>query len=271
MLDQSTSSQKNRFRVWLEQGKYDLEAAKTSMDNKHYEWSCYQCIQSVEKVLKAIIVHGGFRPPKTHKIGVLLGMANDAEKSFEDVKLNFRKLESFTFISRYPFVIPGENKTPHEIVTKDDAETSYRMAQEICEKIVSYLDERPVQAGESEQLVRDYYYKAEEIDTRIDELVKILRSLEKVQTEKVMLFGSFAREKTRPKSSTMDILVVGKTDLPFIERIHYVREATKGSVPIIEPLVYTPDEFHALLVEEGEGFLESALDEAKVLWEKERS
>jgi len=32
----------NRFRDWLNQAEKDLEAAKNSEENKHYEWTCFQ-------------------------------------------------------------------------------------------------------------------------------------------------------------------------------------------------------------------------------------
>ena len=133
------NSSKNRFKVWLQQAKYDLNAAKISVSGKQYEWACYQAIQSVEKMIKSVIVHSGFRPPKVHKLGVLLGMANKANNTFESVKLNFRKIESYTFISRYPFVIPGQNKTPHELITKEEATTCISLANDILKKIELFL------------------------------------------------------------------------------------------------------------------------------------
>ena len=86
--------------------------------------------------------------------------------------------------------------------------------------------------------------------------------------EKIILFGRFAREADKPISGTMDILVIDKTDTPFIERITQARLATRGNKIIIEPLIYTPEEFDLMTKEEGEGFLESALEEGKIIYEK---
>lgn len=265
-MQKSKSGDTNRFRVWLNQAQYDLEAANISMENNIYEWTCYQSIQCVEKAFKAIIVHAGYRPPKTHRLGVLVSMSNRANNFFENVKFDFRKIESYTFISRYPFVIPGNNMTPKEMIKREDAETCLTIAKDIFGKISGFLENKKT-GSDKDLSMEDYYFTEEEIDARIREVVEQIKNCEKLKTEKIILFGSFAREKTRPKSSTMDILVIARTDLPFVERISYVKEVTSGKEPFVEPLVYTPEEFHNLYEEEGEGFLESAIDEGRVLWE----
>lgn len=265
-MQKSKSGDTNRYRVWLNQSQYDLEAAKISLENNIYEWTCYQSIQSVEKAFKAIIVHAGYRPPKTHRLGVLVSMSNRANNLFEDVKFNFRKIESYTFISRYPFVIPGNDMTPREMINKQDADTCFEIATDIHNKISGFLVGRET-GSDKDISMEDYYFTEQEISSRLEEVVEIIRKSEKIKTEKIILFGSFAREKTRPKASTMDVLVIGRTDLDFVERIGYIKEVTRGKEPFVEPLVYTPEEFHELYEEEGEGFLESAIDEGRVLWE----
>ncbi len=263
------SSKKHRFKIWLSQSEFDLKAATTSLDNKHYEWVCYQAIQSVEKAFKAVIVQAGFRPPKTHKLGVLVSMSNQANNLFEKVKLEFRKLESYTFISRYPFVIPNLEKTPHELITKQDAETCIKLATDIYNKVSDFVYSQTPKLGKDKDLeMSEYYYTAKEIDERLEQVKKELinSDKQKLNVKKIMLFGSFARDKHRPRSSTMDLLVIADTTLDFIDRIHYVRLLTKGGVPIIEPIVYTEKEFEQMTQDEAEGFLETAIDEGRVIW-----
>ncbi len=264
MQDKDMSS-RERFKVWLEQSKYDLQAAVKSDENANYEWSCYQSIQSVEKSLKAIVVHSGFRPPKTHKLGVLVSMCNRANPEFFNVKLYFRKIESYTFISRYPFVIPGQNKTPHELISKEDAQTCLDIAQDIYKKVEDFLIHKKVDTETKD--FPEFYYTEQEIDERIEEIRQQIVASDQLEVKKIILFGSFARENTRPKSSTMDVLVVADTQLPFIQRIEHIRYVTKGREPIIEPLVYTPDEFEYMHEEQGEGFIESAIEEGKVIYD----
>lgn len=258
-----------RYRVWLEQAYYDIEAAKKSFHHKFYEWTCYQSVQATEKILKAVIVHAGWSPPRTHKLGVLVSIANRAHKHFEKVKFNFRKLEAYTFISRYPFVYPDQkNNTPHELIRKEDGSTSLEIAIDVYTKVNEFLNQESEYPTEMIN-IDDFYFTPEEVDARIKDVVFKITTSEKLDVHNIILFGSFAREQGRPRTTTMDIIVVAETDMDFIDRIAYVRELTKGSEPIIEPLVYTPKEFDYMLNEEGEGFLESAIGEGKTIWEKQ--
>lgn len=130
-----------RYAVWLEQAEYDLKAAELSRDNQFYEWACYQSQQSVEKALKSVLVHAGWRPPKMHKLPVLMGYCNSANKEFKKTKFEFRDLGSFTFVSRYPFLIPGKNTSPHNFITLENAQTCIKQAKQILLKIKKLLKE----------------------------------------------------------------------------------------------------------------------------------
>ncbi len=269
-LQQSNIQTNDRYRVWLDQAEHDIEIAKISVTANYYEWACYQSIQSVEKALKSVIVHAGWRPPKVHKLGVLMSMANRANKLFFEVKFDYRKIEAYTFISRYPFVIPKQDLSPHHFVTKKDAETCIQVASQIFFKIKDFIEKGKVQRnGEQDVIeIKDYYFSNEEVENRISEIVNQLQKSDKLDVFKIVLYGGFARDNTRPITSTLDILIVAKTELPFFERINHVHDLTKGGSPIVESLVYTPEEFEKMLNEEGEGYLESAIEEGRVIWER---
>ncbi len=256
----------DRYKVWLSQAHFDLDAAEESYNSANYEWSCYQSVQSVEKALKAVVIHAGWRPPQTHKLGVLLSMCNRANTLFVNVKFNYRKIESYTFISRYPFVYPGQNKAPHDMINKQDADTCISIARDIYFKVDEFLTTGAMVQGQEIDM-ENYYYSAEDVDKRISHVVEELKNSDKIDVRKVILYGSFAREKTRPKTSTMDLLIIAVTELNFIERMEHVRNLTKDEEPLVEPLIYTPEEFDFMLKEEGEGFLESAIDEGRVVYE----
>lgn len=256
-----------RYKVWLEQANFDYMAAKISHENGFYEWACYQSVQAVEKAVKAVIVYSGFRAPKIHKLGILLSIANHSNKAFFEVKFNFRKLESYTFVSRYPFIIPNRNKAPHDLIFKDDAQSCLEQANQILRKIDEFIVSKKFIKGEKLDL-EHFYFTEEEVNARINDCVNQIVNAQKIKASKIILFGSFAREKTRPKSSTMDIMIIGETDLTFFDRIEYIREVTKGAEPIVEPIVYTSKEFEMLLNEEGEGFLETAVEEGRVIFEQ---
>ena len=142
MLKRSTSlkSRGDRYKIWLEQAEFDLKAAELSRDNDFFEWTCFQCEQAVEKALKSVLVHAGWRPPKMHKLAVLMSYCNKANDKFKKTKFEFRDLEAFTFVSRYPFLIPGENLSPHEFITLDDAQRCINQAKSFLEKIRKLLN-----------------------------------------------------------------------------------------------------------------------------------
>lgn len=262
------SGEHSRYKIWLQQGYYDIQAAKHSFENQSYEWTCYQSVQATEKILKAVLVHAGWSPPKTHKLGVLVSLCNRANKVFLNVKLNFRKLEAYTFISRYPFVYPDQKQiTPHEYINKNDGEVCLAIAKEVFSKVQGFLSEKIDYPTEIIN-IEDFYFTAQEVETRLKEVVDEITQGKEIQASKIILFGTFAREKNRPKTSTLDLIVVGETNLNFIERIENIRELTKGGEPIVEPLVYTAEEFNYMLNDNAEGFLESAIREGKVIWEK---
>lgn len=266
----SVTKASDRYQIWFSQAQEDLKASKVSMDNKFYEWSCYQSIQAVEKALKSVIIHAGWRSPKTHKLGVLLSMCNRANQSFRDVKFNFRKIEVYTFISRYPFIYPGDNLTPHQLINIQDAQTCYDISVSMLTKVEEFLSGKaPITQDRGEIDLENYYFSIQEVEQRIEEVINLMKTSTDITLKKVILFGSFAREKLYPRSSTMDLLIVAETELPFIERIQLVRELTKDDEPIIEPLVYTKKEFDFMLKDEREGFIESAIDEGKVVFDLE--
>lgn len=264
------SGEDSRYKVWIQQAYYDIEAGKESFESKNYEWACYQAVQATEKTLKSVLIHAGWNPPMTHKLGVLVSLCNRANKVFQNIKFNFRKLEAYTFISRYPFVYPGQkNITPHEFITKQDAEVCLEIAQDVFSKIQDFFKQRTDYPTEIID-INAFYFTGAEVDQRIQEVKTQLSSADQLDIQKIILFGSFARDKTRPKTTTMDLIViVAETEMNFIDRIAYIRELTHAGEPIIEPLVYTQKEFDYLVEEEGEGFLESAIGEGKVIYQKQ--
>ncbi|MEO6729009.1 MAG: HEPN domain-containing protein [Candidatus Dojkabacteria bacterium] len=259
---------RRRYEVWFDQAKYDLAAAQKSFDDRNYEWSCYQSVQSVEKALKSVIVQANWKPPKTHKLGILMSICNKANNYFSNVKLRFRVLESYTFISRYPFIYPdSQRKAPHEIIQIKDAQACLAIATDLVAKVEEFLSKGTTYEGVAPE-VEEYFFSEEEVTTRIADVVERIKGADKIKVQKVILYGSFARDNEKPRTSTMDLLVIGYSDLDFIDRLTYIRELTKGGEPIIEPLVYTPEEFDYMTKEEGEGYLESAVAEGRVIYQQ---
>jgi HEPN domain-containing protein len=255
----------DRYKIWLRQAKFDLAAAFLSLENEYYEWAAYQAEQSVEKALKAVIVQSGSKAPKIHKLGILFGFCNSINEKFRNTKFNFKHIESFTFISRYPFLIPDKNKTPHEMITEGDANKALVEASENLVKIAEILRNPSGEVSFVPAVEEGEVYSAEQIQIRIQDIKKIL--IKEFKPETIILIGRFARDYNKPVAGTMDILIIAETDEKFIDRIYRAREATKGGLPILEPLVYTPSEIK-ILREEGEAFLQSAFNEGKLIYQK---
>jgi hypothetical protein len=192
------------------------------------------------------------------------GYFNLNEK-FRNTKFNFKHIESFTFISRYPFLIPDKNKTPHELITEGDANKAIAEASENLVKIAVILKNPSGEVNFIPTIEEGEVYSAEQIQLRIEEIKKIL--VKEFKPETIILIGRFARDFNKPTAGTMDILIIADTKEKFIERIYHARQATKGGFPILEPLVYTPSEIK-ILREEGEAFLQSAFNEGKLIYQK---
>jgi HEPN domain-containing protein len=252
-----------RYLVWLEQSQHDLDAAMLSLKNGFYEWTAYQAEQSVEKALKSVLVNAGWRPPKMHKLGVLFGLCNNANMQFKYAKFSFHRLESFTFISRYPFLLPGKDKAPHDLISYEKAQDALKEAAAVVAKISEILKKK---SDTTPQQFVETVYDPQKIQTRLENVKQIL--IKEFTPEKIILFGRYAREQGKPLTGTIDMLIIANTELPFIDRIMKARNATGGVEPIIEPLVYTPEEFKVLTEDEKEGFLQNALEEGKVIYTK---
>lgn len=107
--------------IWLRQANYDLEAAGLSTNNAFHEWSCFQSEQAAEKALKALIVSAGEQAPKIHKLSALIGVAKKHVPALREHYIQISMLQAFTFIARYPFLLPGEYDAPHDYITKEEA------------------------------------------------------------------------------------------------------------------------------------------------------
>ncbi len=250
-----------RYKTWLRQAQYDLEAAKISFEHTFNEWASYQAEQAVEKTLKSVIVHAGENPPRLHKLSVLFGYCNSLNKEFRNTKFEFRHLESFTFISRYPFLLPGKDKSPHELITKSDAKICIDQAAKIIQQVESILEKEYVRG----ELELPAPISENALNLRLKAVTDAL--IRTFHPQKIILFGSYARSPLPRELTTMDIMIITNTDLDFVGRITQAREATKGGIPSIEPLVYTPAEFKTMTEVEGESFFESALNEGRILYE----
>lgn len=94
------------------------------------------------------------------------------------------------------------------------------------------------------------------------ELERIVRVLRQVGAQRIILFGSAAREDVGAWSD-LDLIVVLHSDLPFIKRLGVLYERIEPRVGL-DLLAYTPQEFDAI---RERPFIQQALQEGRVLYE----
>lgn len=101
----------------------------------------------------------------------------------------------------------------------------------------------------------------EELEKSVERVREVLAGLPEV--ERVILFGSYARGQ-RDLLTDLDVLVVMRTHLPFLERQKFLYQRLALSVDA-DILCYTPEEFEAL---KDSPFWRTALREGVLLYEK---
>lgn len=98
------------------------------------------------------------------------------------------------------------------------------------------------------------------------ELDRITEELKKMGAEKIILFGSYARNRA-DLFTDLDIIVILECDLPFIERTGYIYQRIVPKVAA-DIFVYTPREWETV---KGKAFFKKAICEGRVIFEKVRN
>ncbi|MDI9386692.1 MAG: HEPN domain-containing protein [Spirochaetota bacterium] len=98
-------SNKSVVKEWINFSTMDLMSAKHLYQTMHpipLEIVCYHCQQSVEKMLKAMIISINREVPRTHDLGLLLEVALEEEKIPETIYDACDNLTPFAVKFRYP-------------------------------------------------------------------------------------------------------------------------------------------------------------------------
>ncbi|MCS7181044.1 MAG: nucleotidyltransferase domain-containing protein [bacterium] len=97
-----------------------------------------------------------------------------------------------------------------------------------------------------------------------EELKKILPYVIKGDVEKVILFGSLAKEKVNKKSD-LDLIIIKKTKKKYMDRLDEIYSSIKSSIAV-DLFVYTPSEFEEM--SKKNIFIKSVLKYGKILYER---
>ena len=112
---------------WLNEGEMDLRRPRRSLDAEDDSWSCFECNQAVEKIMKALII--GLRrrtPPRTHDLTELYHEVADAGLHVSESELP--DLSQYYVTTRYPNA--GLHR-PSQSFTRTQAERAIGIAERI--------------------------------------------------------------------------------------------------------------------------------------------
>jgi len=87
---------------WLRRARSDLAVARAPVGPEMMrETLCYQAQQAAEKAIKAVLIHVGTEPPRTHNIGRLLLLVPATTLPPDDIARAAR-LTDYAMEARYP-------------------------------------------------------------------------------------------------------------------------------------------------------------------------
>lgn len=94
---------------WLDCAREDLQMAELAMRSSLFNQVCFHAQQAAEKILKSLIIAAGVLPPKTHKLGDLLGLLPVVMP--DELRRKILLLDRYYIPTRYPDTLPGSLAT----------------------------------------------------------------------------------------------------------------------------------------------------------------
>ena len=128
----------SEHKRWLRQAEADFKAAKDSLEDGNFEWSCFQAQQSGEKALKAYLYSRGYTSVITHSLKELVKECAKLEAAFSEIALAARSLDMFYIPTRYPNGLAGE-LAPSEFYEEEDAQKCLNYAASILKTAKKYI------------------------------------------------------------------------------------------------------------------------------------
>ena len=122
---------KEEVKRWMEKAKSDLKHAKSSLNNKDFDWAQIASQQAAEKALKAVCLYKEVGLIKVHDLTILARKVNASEKIVENCGL----LNPFYTASRYPDVEQETDKRLEETAAKDAIKAAGKVVRWCKEQI----------------------------------------------------------------------------------------------------------------------------------------
>mgnify|MGYP006302488475 CR=1 FL=1 len=125
----------NGHDAWMKFAHEDLKVAKLVWKEQLYNQVCFHAQQCVEKSFKALLVHRGQVPPKTHRLATLISLVGSPK--VQEFSSRVKLLDQIYIPTRYPDAIPGT--LPEDVPNKAQAADALEMAQEIFELVMEVV------------------------------------------------------------------------------------------------------------------------------------
>ena len=131
---------------WLSKAEADLTAAEILVAGEMHDYftGAFHCQQASEKFIKAYLVRHQIEFRKTHDLGQLLKLADQAEPALQEELASCKWLTPFGVEFRYP----GEYPEVDQATAQNALTEAKRVRQVIVERLESYLsDEERARVG----------------------------------------------------------------------------------------------------------------------------
>ena len=122
---------------WLDFAHQDLRMAELAMTEALYSQVCFHAQQCAEKAIKGLLAHQGQTPPRTHRLGDLLGLLDP--NPFAEQRLEVQLLDRFYIPTRYPDALPGS--LPEGLPNAQDAQEALTVAEKIIAQVEQLVQE----------------------------------------------------------------------------------------------------------------------------------
>ena len=87
---------------WRSAANEDVESARLLLEAGKWRNVCFHVQQACEKQLKALLVSCGVRPPRSHRLDLLLAKLRDAGRDLPGLHEDWSKLSTYAIAGRHP-------------------------------------------------------------------------------------------------------------------------------------------------------------------------